>query len=142
MTCPKITIYEVVTPNAYEVKNRGAVPLYIANKNPEWRELQAYAEVYRLGLHRAADFIGVISPKFAAKTKISVSEFANFVAINRSSDVHFINPFPQIAYWSLNVWMQGEHAHPGIIDAARHLINAARIPLELNTRLQIGRAHV
>jgi hypothetical protein len=46
-------------------------------------------------------------------------------------DVYFINPFPQIRYWSYNVWMQGEIAHPGLKNAAIQLLKAAHVSIDI-----------
>jgi len=135
---PTVIVYEVLIAPESHTHTTGAVPLTIDNENPEWRELQAYTEIYRKGLFRNADFVGVISPKFSNKAKIQFAEFVDFIQANPDCDVCFINPFPQLAYWSLNVWMQGEHAHPGIIGAAQRLLKAAQIPLELDVHLRHG----
>lgn len=107
-------------------------PLVIANEHPEWRELQAFLEIYRRGDWRERDFVGVFSPKFALKCPISVNQFRDFVNENAGADVCLINPFPQIAYWSYNVWIQGEHAHTGLGSAAQMLLDAIGIPWRLS----------
>ncbi len=99
------------------------VPFFVDNLNPGWRELQAYAEIYRREEYKTADLVGVFSPKFTMKTGISVIEFKRFIQKSSAADVYFINPYPQIAYRSLNAWMQGEIAHPGLIDLANELLN-------------------
>jgi hypothetical protein len=115
-------IFEVVFSHSASPCLDEAEPFFINNLNPGWRELQAYAEIYRHQEYKSADFVGVFSPKFTLKSKISVKDFRKFVQNYPKSDVIFINPFPQIAYRSLNTWMQGELAHPGLVNLAKDLL--------------------
>lgn len=95
------------------------------NSRPEWREFKILIDMYRNGDHLQHDYTGLFSPKFTLKSKISGAKFLEFVQSHADSDVCFINPFPQLAYWSYNVWMQGEQAHPGLIAATQTLLDAS-----------------
>ena len=131
-----IKILEVVFSPSASPRLDGAAPFFIDNLNPGWRELQAYAEIYRSGDYKTADLVGVFSPKFSIKAGISVDEFRKFVRKSPAGDVFFINPFPQIAYRSLNVWMQGELAHPGLVNLAKELLSVVGVhcPVEPDVR--------
>lgn len=124
-------IFEVVFSPSESTSLDEAVPFYVDNLNPGWRELQAYAEIYRQEKYKTAEVVGVFSPKFAMKAGISVHEFQKFIQNSPSGDVYFINPYPQIAYRSLNVWMQGELAHPGLIDLTKELLNHLNLDYQL-----------
>lgn len=128
MSRPGIAIYECLYAPGQALSDRLLSPLRIRNDHPQWRELQAYLEIHHSSLWRGHDFTGMFSPKFALKTHVDVVEFMEFVAQNAEADVCLINPFPQIAYWSFNVWMQGEHAHPGLMAASQALLDAVGVP--------------
>jgi hypothetical protein len=123
-----IAIFECLYVQGQVLSDPLLSPLQICNDHPQWRELQAFLEIYRQGHWRQQDFTGMFSPKFSLKTQVSVDHFRQFVADNADADVCLINPFPQIAYWSFNVWMQGEHAHPGLIANSQSVLDAVGIP--------------
>ncbi|KVG31605.1 hypothetical protein [Burkholderia diffusa] len=126
-----IAIFEPVFGEGTQRVDPAFVPLPFENARPEWRELQIILELYRRGTHRRHTHTGLFSPKFGLKTGIPGDQFVRFAHDNATADVVFINPFPQIAYWSYNVWMQGECAHPGITDAAQALLDASGIGLNV-----------
>ena len=132
MGAPTTAIFECLYAADQALSDPLLRPLPIANEHPEWRELQAFLEIDRRGAWREQAFTGMFSPKFALKTHIGVDRFLGFVADNADADVCLINPFPQIGYWSYNVWMQGEHAHPGLGAAAQALLDAVGIPWHLD----------
>jgi hypothetical protein len=132
MSDPSIAIFECLYASGANLSDPLLSPLRIRNDHPHWRELQAYLEIHRLGLWRDQAFTGMFSPKFTLKTHVGVDEFRRFVSDHADADVCLINPFPQIAYWSYNVWMQGEHAHPGLAKASQELLDAVGIPWNLS----------
>ncbi|HQU08106.1 MAG TPA: hypothetical protein PK539_03590 [Candidatus Paceibacterota bacterium] len=107
------------------------MPLRIANQYPERRELQAYVDVYKRKLYSAHGLTGIFSPKFELKCRVSLEHFKQFCLQQEDIESCHINPFPQIAYWSYNVWEQGEIAHPGLKDAAQQLLNAVGINIDI-----------
>ncbi|MGO9119988.1 MAG: hypothetical protein ACLQPD_20540 [Desulfomonilaceae bacterium] len=94
------------------------------NPLPDYREIGVFLHFYESGRYREAEYVGVVSRKFCQKAKISGQEFIQFIEANPGFDVYFINPSPQYAYYSFNVWEQGEASHPGIIELAQKLIDA------------------
>jgi hypothetical protein len=102
------------------------------NRSSAWREFKILVDMYRNGIFRKHLATGVFSPKFALKSKITPEKFIEFVEEKPNCDVWFVNPFPQLAYWSFNVWMQGEHAHPGLQQAAQSLLDVCEIGWQLN----------
>jgi len=101
------------------------------NSRPQWREFKILIDMYRNGDYLRHDYTGLFSPKFTLKSKISGTTFLEFVQRHSDSDICFINPFPQLAYWSYNVWMQGEQAHPGLMQAAQALLDASGVKMKL-----------
>lgn len=127
-----ILIYEPLYKDNQKLADPAFCPLIIKdNSFSEWRELKHLIDLYDAGSHLKAEYTGLFSPKFQLKTHISGTEFIDFVKSNPGGDVYFINPFPQIKYWSYNVWMQGEIAHPGLKDSAIRLLKASKVALEI-----------
>ncbi|AEI76562.1 hypothetical protein CNE_1c12070 [Cupriavidus necator N-1] len=111
------------------------------NSHAAWREVRILVDFYRRGDHRNGS-TGIFSPKFGLKTKVSGEQFLQFVREQRDADVWIINPFPTIAYYSYNVWMQGEINHPGLTERAQGLLDScgigwdlARVPRQTNAVL-------
>lgn len=120
-----VTIFEILYENNQTaVSNSGFTPYKVNNYQPEWRELRHIIDFYRAGQHLNFNAVGLFSPKFNMKTKISGLDFMEFCNENKSADVVFINPFPQIEYIYYNVWEQGETCHPGLIMIANKLLAA------------------
>ncbi len=93
-----------------------------ANPRTEFRELALFARAYHSGRHLLAGHTGILSAKFGAKTGIGGAAFLDFIAANPGADVYFINPFPQNAYFSFNVWEHAEQCHPGLTALAQQLL--------------------
>jgi hypothetical protein len=127
-----VAIYEPIYAGNPEISSNRFLPWNIGdNSNSSWREFKILVDMYRAGIYKNSEFTGLFSPKFALKTKIFPADFIDFVQTHNDSDVVFINPFPQIRYWSYNVWMQGGHAHPGLVPVAQSLLDAVGIECDL-----------
>ncbi|MEB0136053.1 hypothetical protein QN362_11995 [Actimicrobium sp. CCC2.4] len=127
-----VSIYEPIYRIDQSISDKNFSPLIrLENSRPDWREFQIFLEIYRNGMYRNKSQTGVFSPKFSLKCKISSTEFLNLIHDNPGYDVYFINPFPQIAYWSFNVWMQGEIAHPGLCTLAQKLFDVCKLDINL-----------
>lgn len=128
----KVTLFECLYNPQQTTSDPGLTPLRIKNDRPQWRELQAYLEIFQSKQHLNSDLIGMFSPKFSLKTHLTISEFKAFALKHSSADVCLVNPFPQLRYWSYNVWMQGEHAHPGLRSRSQAVLDAAGIQWNLH----------
>lgn len=127
-----ISIYEPLYEPGQVLLNGAFIPYpVIDRRNTEWREVVILVEMYRSGCHLRSAYTGLFSPKFPVKSHMTGETFIEFVRGQESADVYFINPFPQIRYWSYNVWMQGEYAHPGICEVAQNLVDACGIRLSI-----------
>lgn len=121
-------IYEPLYEVGQQLSEAAFQPLPLPdNSHAAWREFRILIDFWRRGEHRRAGKTGIFSPKFGLKTKVSATDFLTFVDENPKADVCFINPFPQIAYYSYNVWMQGEANHPGLLERSQALLDAAGI---------------
>jgi hypothetical protein len=103
------------------------------NARTDYREVALFVRMYHAGQHKAADYTGIVSPKFGEKTRISGADFLRFVERNPGYDVYFINPYPINAYYSFNVWEHGEICHAGLIAVAQDLFDRAGIQCDLAT---------
>jgi hypothetical protein len=127
-----IAIYEPIYMPGQSLSEPAFQPLTIENSDrAEWREFYILVDMYRRGLHRQQLFTGLMSPKFRLKTKITGTQFIDFVRANADADVCFINPFAHLAYICFNVWMQGEASHPGLVLRAQELLDASGIDLRI-----------
>ena len=95
--------------------------------------------MYRQGIYKKQKFTGLFSPKFRLKSKISGQDFLDFATAHQEADVCLLNPFPQLAYFSFNVWMQGEHAHPGLTERAQALLDAFSMQEKLGDLAKVER---
>lgn len=95
------------------------------NARTETREIGLFLRMFHCGLCEAAPLTGIVSPKFNEKTKIPGREFIEFIRCNPGHNVYFINPFPQNAYYTYNVWCHGELCHPGLATLAETLFGEA-----------------
>ena len=88
------------------------------NANTHYREVGLFVRMYHAGLHRSADYTGIVPPKFGEKTGKTGREFIDFIQSNPGYDAYFINPFPQNSYYTYNVWVHGDYCHPGLMALA------------------------
>lgn len=104
---------------------------WMHNPTPELRENAIFFDFFDTKRYQCAEYVGVLSKKFNAKTKLSGEKFIEFIENNPNYDVYFINPFPQNAYFSYNVWQHGEMHHPGIIKATQKLFDFSKININV-----------
>lgn len=127
------TIYEPLYQVGQQLTEPAFVPLTLAdNSQSSWREFRIMVDFYRSGGHRQKGFSGIFSPKFGLKTRSSGNEFIDFTHANSDADVCIVNPFPTMRYYSFNVWMQGEIAHPGLTACSQDLLRATDIGWDLS----------
>ena len=132
LTAVDIRIYQI----HYRADQRtGLDPAFIpfdntANLRPEWREYHVFREAHRAGLCAGDAIVGFVSWKFGLKTHVSGRDFVRFIARHPGHDVYFLNPRVERGRFA-NVWLQGEHHHPGIIGLAEEALRAAGTPMRL-----------
>jgi hypothetical protein len=124
-------IYEPIYDLNPQLSNDFTTPYLFENTKPEWREFYLLTEIYKQGLWKKDEYVGILSPKFLLKTKINVSTFVDFIEQNKNFDVYFVNPFPQLQYLYFNVWSQGDNVHPGLINVADYLLKEAKIKINI-----------
>lgn len=101
------------------------------NARTHYRELGLFLRFYHAGRHEEAEYTGIFSPRFGAKTRLGGADLHRFIAAHPGQDVYFVNPFPQNGYYSFNVWAHGEYSHPGIVRLAQALFDRAGIGFDL-----------
>ena len=103
------------------------------NPLPHLREFPLYYDLFKSGKHKENDYTGIFSYKYKSKAKISGEKFISFVRNNPGYDAYFINPYPQLAYLSYNIWEQGEYFHPGIKKLTNQLFSMANCNFDTST---------
>ena len=105
---------------------------HMANERSDWRE---YWPIRRFLLGSALDedaFYGFLSPKFSAKTLISMTQAADFVrAQAQRADVVLFSPQPDMGAFFLNVFEQAELFDPGLIAAYEAFLTQIGRPMAL-----------
>ncbi|KQT85139.1 hypothetical protein [Aurantimonas sp. Leaf443] len=132
-----IALYEPLYRQGQILSDPDLLPFVLPdNDRAAWRELRILVDIHAEGLHRGARKTGLLSPKFALKSGLPIAAFAAFARQHPETDICILNPFPQLAYFSYNVWMQGEIAHPGLVSRTRALLAAAGVglPVDLERR--------
>lgn len=134
LTPQNVGIYEPIYLDGQTTSQKNFIPYpHTSNKDfASWREFRIHVDMFRNRIFEKHAFTGLFSPKFELKTKITGPTFAEFCVKNADADVVFINPFPHWAYLSLNVWMQGEAYHTGIVEITNNLLNDAAVNLTLD----------
>jgi hypothetical protein len=128
-------VYQVVHSDEHLGRTDPAFVPYDARRGADahYREMALFVRLYHAGLHRAAPYVGLVSPKFGRKTGKAGAQFLEFIAANPGHDVYFINPYPQHAYFFWNVWTHAEACHPGLTRLAQDLFDAAGVDFELES---------
>jgi hypothetical protein len=130
----RVVIYQ----NYYDPGQRGQLACaftphdWTTNPSPELREIAPMLHLYDAGLHAQGDVVGLVSWKFEQKAKISAQAFIDFVHEHPGYDAYFVNPFPQIAYHSFNIWAHAEVWHPGITALTQRLLDFCGMPVRLD----------
>jgi hypothetical protein len=90
----------------------------LANPRPDWYEYWPIREFLLTQTLDESAFYGFFSPKFCAKTNLSLQDVQRFVAQHADqADVLLFSPQPDMGAFFLNVFEQGEAFDPGLIDA-------------------------
>ncbi len=92
---------------------------------PDWREFRLLVHIYREKLFAQAGKTGLFSRKFELKSRVAPQAFVNFALANEDADICMINAFPMVPYLAHDVWMHAEGYHPGIVERAQDLLDAA-----------------
>jgi hypothetical protein len=92
-----------------------------ANPDPVWREYHVFRTEYLAGNVREEEVTGYLSWKFGMKTRVHGRAFLDFIDRHPGREVWFLNPHGIEPHRFPNVWLQGEHHHPGILHLARRV---------------------
>lgn len=133
---PTIAIYQ----NYYSDKqltclDKQFIPHNNANApHPEYREYPIFLKFYETGIYQQADYTGIMSWKFGAKTEISGNQFIQFINDHPGHDVYFINPFPAEERFQ-SVWAQGDLCHPGLIALTQDVFDQIGYDIDIKNLL-------
>ncbi|GAA6140415.1 hypothetical protein [Hydrogenophaga sp. 5NK40-0174] len=98
---------------------------------PNWREFRLLVHIYRERLFAPAGKTGLLSRKFELKSRVTPEAFAAFAEAQEDADVCMVNAFPMVPYLAHDVWMHAEGYHPGIVERAQDLLDAAELDFQL-----------
>jgi hypothetical protein len=98
-----------------------------ANPDPVWREYHVFRTEYLAGNVPGDAITGYVSWKFGMKTRVRGAAFLDFIGRHPNRDVWFLSPFGIEPGFFPNVWLQGEHHHPGILGLTRRVFERAGI---------------
>ena len=112
----------------------------LANPRPDWYE---YWPMRQFLLNETLDeeaFYGFFSPKFCAKTNLSLQDVQRFVAKHADqADVLLFSPQPDMGAFFLNVFEQGEAFDAGLIDACSAFLSHIGRPAPLRSLVMDSR---
>ncbi|MBD2256970.1 hypothetical protein [Pseudanabaena sp. FACHB-2040] len=113
---------------AYDTESRNNITRYakecwLDNDQPELWEYQAYLKLLKEKAYEECDYIGLFSPKFPLKTRLSTLDVVEWIAERPGHDVYTFNPFPALSYFFFNQWEQGEHCHTGLKELAQKVFD-------------------
>jgi hypothetical protein len=99
----------------------GFIPLdNMANERPDWREYWPIRKFFMSTELRDDELYGFLSPKFGTKGGLSSEAVKAFIrARSAEADVFIFSPYFDMSAFFVNVFEQGEAAHPGLLEAAQ-----------------------
>jgi hypothetical protein len=103
----------------------------MANDKPELREYPIILDLYSKNRHFDG-YWGMLSWRFAEKTKISGKQLYDSILNNPDYDVYHVNPFFDEVTKFSNPFTQGDCHHPGMIDFTNRLLNKMGYDIDIN----------
>lgn len=101
------------------------------NARPDLREWHVWDKIYRSEA-KNLDLWGAVSPKFYEKTGVLGSSFIDFIKSSPGKDIYFICPNWRNMHPSMNVWINGEHYHPGLISLTNDIFRALGYSIDVS----------
>ena len=113
---PDMKLYTIY----YDDRTRAQVtppflPLDNSDGPAEWFEFHPILRFIEENTLQPDCWYGFFSPKFPAKADSSVDEMTMILDANPDAEVALFSPFWHELVTFRNVWLQGEHFHPGLI---------------------------
>lgn len=124
-------VYQPLYRPGQTLTDDGFAPFVHGNERASWRELQFIIKIFDEGLHRRHDLVGLFSPRFTEKTRMTSADVRDFIEDNPGGEIYTFVAHPYLPYFTYNVWTNGEELHPGLIDVAQGLLDAAGLPFDL-----------
>jgi hypothetical protein len=92
----------------------------INGDNPELREYIIWNKLYNKHIDDGSYF-GLVSWIWNQKVNLSEEKFRNWIVDNSGYDVYFVDPTLDNAANEINLWVQGDRWHPGLLDFAKKI---------------------
>ena len=130
---PSIKIWQIFyRPDQFSTLDPAFEPYeWLCNPHPEYTETLHLVNLYESGRYKECDYVGFVSNKFGLKTGLAGERFIQFIRDNPGHDVYFVNPFPELGYFWLNVWTQGEFRHPGLTALTQKLFETTHTKVQV-----------
>jgi hypothetical protein len=106
-----------------------------ANLTPELREYPFVKNLYEIHAKNEDDHWGLLSWRWYDKTKLEMKEFKEWILANPGYDVYHLDPFLDVASTHMNLWVQGDIWHPGMIDFGNKLLPKMGLNFDLRELL-------
>ena len=110
--------------------NRGA--------HTELFEFAVFEKLAKSAHISGASLWGALSWRFGEKTGMSGRELLDTVSAKPGFDVYYCYPFPENEAVYHNTWIQGEPSHPSFLEVAKSFFEAAGLPVEQLTSIQVS----
>ena len=89
-------------------------------ENPEFREIIIWNKLYKKHIDDGSYF-GLVSWIWNQKLNLSEEKFRKWIIENPGYDVYFVDPALHDAAQQVNLWVQGDRWHPGLVDFANKI---------------------
>lgn len=123
--------------NSYPTSNSELLP-FDCRQTPEFykREVAHLIRLYEEVIKNSEpeSYFALLSPKFSDKCQISIKQVKDFISQNPGFDIYLFNPYPMMVYQNLNVWLQGENKHEGLIDLSQFLFDKAELNFNISEK--------
>jgi hypothetical protein len=101
------------------------------NEHPHLREYPMWKKLYEKYAGTDAHW-GLLSWRWHEKTKLAGYQFKTWIEHNPEYDCYHFDPFKNLSNEYINLWVQGDQWHPGMLDFANRLL----LKLGITTRAE------
>ena len=137
MSSPKLKLYSI----CYDEETSksipsGMIPLENIDGPPSLFEAHPIYQYFTQNQVHDDEWFGFLSPKFKKKTDINTTDITRmFDEKSGTCDVCLFTSHYDQAAISLNVWLQGEALHPGLLPISQQLANLSGYEIDLKTKI-------
>jgi hypothetical protein len=128
----KFRIHQIFySKETFEQLDPGFIPLDNSDGRSDWREYWPIREYFLNNKVEGEELIGFFSPRFFEKTGLKSDQVFECISSDPGMDVYLFNPYYHLASWHLNIFMQAEKTHKGIINITNSILKLLGIELSV-----------